>query len=743
MLRVHSREPNFTCELLDVAGVRRTELHYASSETALRESLDALGLKSYSVRPYDFGRWRGQARAAARTVAAAVGAGRAPEFNSKLWFDLKPWLLTLFHGKCGYCETPLGTISPIEVEHFRPKVGATELDGTTRAGYWWLAYDPTNILPACLACNRGKRNRFPVAGEPADGPHASLEDEGALLLNPYVDDPDEHLDFDEAGLAVPQSERGVVTVELLALNRTSLVEARRRQMQYARLALLDADDVERPRRAKRLTEAREPYAAATRYAVERLLRQLGEDDLAEGIDVSPGPADLQAARGAEKRSRKLESFSIERKGHREAYQLRGANRWIGRVEITDFKGIETLTLEFPKDTDEVEPWLVLLGENSSGKSSVLQAVALTLAGQEVGSKIVAKHKNFVRYGQDEATVVVALDGGPQEELIELTIRARDHRVSIKPPEPRSLVAAYGAVRLPGTERAAPKALAKSIHVENLFDHSVPLGDPVDWLLRRTEDQWRPVKRALDRLLPGPGDEILRDEQASSVEVIQAGRTIPLADVSDGYKATIALAVDIMRFFSTVTEDVDDMVGIVILDEIGPHLHPTWKSAIVGQLRTAFPRVRFLATTHDPLCLRGLRGGEVAVMQRDEDGFVLAKTDLPTVEGLRVDQILTSEHFGLLSAADPVLDARLREYSRLRSKPQKSAEERNALMALQDDIRHLQVVGSDPLEQVGFEAIEALLEKRRRDQSVVARSLLAPQALERLAALWQDTGQRRR
>ena len=51
------------------------------------------------------------------------------------------------------------------------------------------------------------------------------------------------------------------------------------------------------------------------------------------------------------------------------------------------------------------------------------------------------------------------------------------------------------------------------------------------------------------------------------------------------------------------------------DEIETHLHPAWKLEIVTRLRRVFLRLHFLATTHDPLCLRGLQSGEVVVLRR--------------------------------------------------------------------------------------------------------------------------------
>ena len=71
-----------------------------------------------------------------------------------------------------------------------------------------------------------------------------------------------------------------------------------------------------------------------------------------------------------------------------------------------------------------------------------------------------------------------------------------------------------------------------------------------------------------------------------------------------------------------------------------------KSRLSSGFRRCFPRVSFSVTTHDPLCLKGLHDGEIVVLRRDEVDRIVAVTGLPSVEDLRVDQILTSEMFGL-------------------------------------------------------------------------------------------------
>jgi uncharacterized protein (TIGR02646 family) len=173
--------------------------------------------------------------------------------------DVKTALEQLFHKKCAYCESPYGATQPVDVEHWRPKGAIENAKGKKeKPAYFWLASDWDNLLPSCIDCNRrryqvvpgshkqillGKENQFPLVNEQmrAKKPGDEVK-EDPLLLNPCntADDPTLHLEFIEGpatdkAVLKPRldakgqaSSRGLASIQVYALNRTELVEARRR-----------------------------------------------------------------------------------------------------------------------------------------------------------------------------------------------------------------------------------------------------------------------------------------------------------------------------------------------------------------------------------------------------------------------------------------------------------------------------------------------------------------------------------
>jgi predicted ATP-binding protein involved in virulence len=129
----------------------------------------------------------------------------------------------------------------------------------------------------------------------------------------------------------------------------------------------------------------------------------------------------------------------------------------------------------------------------------------------------------------------------------------------------------------------------------------------------------------------------------------------------GYRSMIAWVVDFAsRMFEAYPDSADPLAepAIALVDEIDLHLHPRWQREITEHLDRLFPNVQFIVTAHSPLVVQGAGVTNVAVLRRVDD-HVEILNDPEEVRGWRVDQILTSDLFGLRSAR-PVEVERLLE-----------------------------------------------------------------------------------
>ena len=206
----------------------------------------------------EYAEWVKEGRSLAEKDDIEAWQKHKPGVNENLYKEMRDWYMEQFNFKCAYCEMPLQVGQVGDVEHYRPKGRIQGDDGKSlkmkdkdvpRPGYYWLAYEWTNLMPSCSYCNRpshaigatesfGKRDLFPLADEAkrASKPGDEQKEE-PLLLNPYVDKPDDHLVFDEIGSVAPRhdknapdkvSAKGRNSIAIFGLERPRLVDERKK-----------------------------------------------------------------------------------------------------------------------------------------------------------------------------------------------------------------------------------------------------------------------------------------------------------------------------------------------------------------------------------------------------------------------------------------------------------------------------------------------------------------------------------
>jgi uncharacterized protein (TIGR02646 family) len=679
-------------------------------------------------------------------------------FNPRVYLaeDVIAALRELFAGKCAYCETLIGQTERPEVDHFRPMQGAIGQDGSYADDhYWWLAYEWSNLYLACPDCVRRKGQRFPVAGRRAavGARDAGLLRERPLLLDPCRDKPEEHLVFSEDGFVSSGTEPGRITIEVLDLNRAQRTDERAAEVDHARAewdALSDQISTGDPSASEALEAlfvAERPYAAIRRQFLHQWASSQQQRVEQFLTDTPTGPSSLEDIAGSvsmvtpaeqtatrqefEEAKKERETYSIADTSLGDEYYL--TSRTINKIEIKNFRVIKELTLEFPSSPDEQGiPWMMLLGENGTGKSSILQAVALALMGESYRNTLGLDPSRIVRTGTRHGSVSVHLTG--MLEPIELSFRKDPPGFHSSPSEPKVLLLGYGATRLLPRLHVTPGYSPGHASVDNLFNPFVPLRDAETWLLSLPAKTFDHTARALKRLLPLEG-EVHFARRRGKVQVTALGTRRNLNELSDGYQSVLALACDIMQVMLYQWPTMEVAEGIVALDELEVHLHPRWKMHIVKSLREAFPRVQFLMTTHDPLCLRGMASGEAVVLRRYGERDIVAITDLPPVQGLRVDQLLTSEHFGLNSAVDPEVDQLFNSYYALRVRRQRTPEQEALLDELKGRLEHLSLLGDTRRERVMLEAIDQYIADAATVTDTDERRTLRENTKQQVAEIW--------
>ncbi|HVT09057.1 MAG TPA: AAA family ATPase [Polyangia bacterium] len=334
--------------------------------------------------------------------------------------------------------------------------------------------------------------------------------------------------------------------------------------------------------------------------------------------------------------------------------------YIERVRIENIRGFRdgslSVDIDFRRPDNKLPGWTVIAGRNGTGKSSFLKAIALAVAGPSAARTLLESYRGWVHEGSTTGTVNLGLIPHEKDRFqglgkipknfdAELRWSVDAASVSLEPSLEASpkketklrgpwrgpwtdnpkgwFVAGYGPFRrLTGHAADAQRLMVAPNHVSrlvSLFREDASLVECVQWLksvyLRRLEGREgaRELEAAVLQLLNDgllPDDTAVERVDSDGLWVSQSGTTLPLRELSDGYRVSVALVLDIVRQlfecygeFPLLTTSGGDLAvqlpGVVIADEIDAHLHVSWQQRIGFWLKSRFPFVQFLVSTHSP------------------------------------------------------------------------------------------------------------------------------------------------
>lgn len=341
---------------------------------------------------------------------------------------------------------------------------------------------------------------------------------------------------------------------------------------------------------------------------------------------------------------------------------------IDRLHVHNFKGFQDREFAFHPQVN------LIVGENGTGKTSLLDALAVALGGWFLGLK--GCDTRHIRQ-QEVRLLAVAPDTGPVswEYQYECAIRASgevqgetltwmrslnttggrtrfvearnikqlgvvaDTAVRQGTPVTLPLISYYGTGRLwdiprgnnaENSERPRSKKDLRSRFdgYRHSLDPRLSVSELTRWIERqewisfqqRGDDPpaYAAVKAAILGCLEG-AESIRFDVSRGEVVVAIVGQGLqPFSNLSDGQRTMLALVADIAQKAATLNPwlgvtAICETPGVVLIDELDLHLHPIWQQRVIEDLRRTFPKIQFVATTHSPFLIQSLRSGEELLM----------------------------------------------------------------------------------------------------------------------------------
>jgi len=159
--------------------------------------------------------------------------------------------------------------------------------------------------------------------------------------------------------------------------------------------------------------------------------------------------------------------------------------------------------------------------------------------------------------------------------------------------------------------------------------------------------------------------------------------IPLNVLSQGTQSIIQWLAHLLIGYAeyyNYPPDLEEKPGILIIDEIDAHLHPSWQRRIIPTLTKHFPNLQIFCSTHSPLMLAGLKAGQVQLLRRDEKCKVTVSRNESDIVGWSADEILRS-FLDVPSPTDLETVRNIERLQELRRKDGLSADEKEELEQL--------------------------------------------------------------
>ena len=418
--------------------------------------------------------------------------------------------------------------------------------------------------------------------------------------------------------------------------------------------------------------------------------------------------------------------------------------WVEELTLENIKCFEKLTLRCGEpakgeNTAGAFKWITLLGENGVGKSTILQALGLLLAGPEGANQLLTRPLGWLRDESKPGKMSARIhksenDPGEHGEkkkravfnftyfitgTQKIAIRNREYtepaivenkdrtltwlRQNAFPSKGKGWFAAgFGAFRrlTRSSQIIVPSLQTPERYAGFLaqFNENEPLAVFEQWFVHldyriaKNKDAMAAKQKelgvkAINRVLP-PGAEFDSVSTEGRIMFKINGQKVPTLSLSDGYRSVLALAGDLIwRLLMAFPESDDPLkeAGTVLIDELDIHLHPIWQRAIPGMLRKQFPNLQFIVTTHSPFIAAG--AGEDAVTYRlNWENNKVSVNPIHNLAFWSVEKVLQSPAFELVSLFSEETQQKIDRYYTLRKKPNRTPDEDRQLDLISPEVQ---------------------------------------------------------
>ncbi|MCP4351470.1 MAG: AAA family ATPase [Desulfobacterales bacterium] len=404
--------------------------------------------------------------------------------------------------------------------------------------------------------------------------------------------------------------------------------------------------------------------------------------------------------------------------------------YISRIQLKNIRSFKNLEINLLQKEKIPNLLTLIIGKNGTCKTTLLRSIviglcseadAYTLLSEPIGTMITeGKQKAEIKidliptkYPASPITISTKIEQNLGKEII--TKENGQQNIANNLLESLFLCS-YGAGRsTTGSEIGRSYRIADSVYT--LFNYNQTLIDP-ELTLRRLQDYLdkdtyikviQDIKKVLDL---SPEDEI-RLPKGGGIELsgTSLGKQIPVQAWADGCRIVFYWLLDLYGWAMRADKVTSSggIKGIVLIDELEQHLHPSLQTEMPGRLNKIFPEIQFVATTQSPLMVLGASPSNVVSLRR-EDNMVFSE-DIPDFSGYSAEDMLVDHRLFNTEAYAPETNEKLNVYHQLSRIPKdkRTQKQTEDLRSLAEYLRTQQI--PEVRESIAAKKLKKLFEKR--------------------------------
>ena len=346
--------------------------------------------------------------------------------------------------------------------------------------------------------------------------------------------------------------------------------------------------------------------------------------------------------------------------------------YVASLEIEQVKCFkEKQILKFTDENNRPYRWTVLLGDNGTGKTTILRSILMMSQRTFAHNKY--EFVDFLSINEASELSLISIDLNSSKLQTASLKRMNNQAESMNFGDSylaffddfKTSYFGYSANRI--DTKGSPFFEAKYTDDGNLLDEDAKLIDVERYFLdadhfaktkknAKSESELATLKQMLLSILPEVDDlRISTQGRSTRLEFLTPYGWVKFSDMSLGYRTITAWMVDLavkMFLASPKSKNPLEQPAVVFVDEIDLHMHPQWQQKIIHYLTEKFPKTQFIVTAHSPLIVQSATDANVIVLKR-KGNQVVVENDPISVKNWRIDQILSSDLFGVSSRSADV------------------------------------------------------------------------------------------